>query len=100
MKISEINIYNTFYFILSSADPTHNYECGCTDTIKHQRSLLRFNGTFNKTDISSSQQQCLDRKRVGEWGSGEGSLRFVADGEKLHTVNLCFLSISSHRCNV
>lgn len=38
------------------------------DTIKHQRSLLCFNGTFNKTDISSSQQQCLDRE--GEGGRG------------------------------
>lgn len=38
------------------------------DTIKHQRSLLCFNGTFNKTDISSSQQQCLDiEERRGGW---------------------------------
>ena len=28
-----------------------------------------FNGTFNKTDISSSQQQCLDREEAG-LGSG------------------------------
>lgn len=42
--------------------------CSCdgNDTIKHQRSLLCFNGTFNKTDISSSQQQCLDREDEGE----------------------------------
>lgn len=40
------------------------------DTIKHQRSLLCFNGTFNKTDISSSQQQCLDieERRGAGWG--------------------------------
>lgn len=41
------------------------------DTIKHQRSLLCFNGTFNKTDISSSQQQCLDREDEGV-GAGWG----------------------------
>ena len=44
---------------------SHLRSCDWNDTIKHQRSLLCFNGTFNKTDISSSQQQCLDREGEG-----------------------------------